>query len=256
MKIIDTHSHLYLAQFAGDLPDVIRRAEQQQVCISLLPNIDSVSVIPMLEVCAQFPNHCKPMIGLHPTHVKDNFEDEYKKVFSYFDPGKFVAIGEIGVDLYWDNTYAEQQCEVFRRQLNLAVAHDLPVVIHSRNSFNVIYDILRKEYSSKLRGVFHAYSSSLQNARKVIDMGFMLGIGGVLTYKNCGLAKILPNIDLMHIVLETDAPFLPPHPHRGQRNEPAYLEIIARKVAEIKSMSLQEVAEITTANANVLFNLT
>jgi TatD DNase family protein len=221
----------------------------------LLPNIDSRSVDGMLSLCNAFPENCFPMMGLHPTSVKDNFEEELQLLDEWFEKQKFYAVGETGIDLYWDKTYQKEQEETFIHQINLAKNSKLPIVIHTRNSFDEIFAILEKHNSKELTGVFHCFTGNLPQAEKILEMGFMLGIGGVVTFKNSGLDKVVDELNLKHIVLETDAPYLAPIPYRGKRNESAYILIIADRIAEIKNMTVEKVAEITSANARSLFKI-
>jgi len=255
MQFIDTHTHFYLEEFDSDRDESIARAKSSGVEIFLLPNIDSLSVEPLLKLADAYPDSCLPMIGLHPTSVKENYLDELKMVETHLIKRKFYAIGEIGIDLYWDKTFLEQQREVFRHQLRMAKASNLPVAIHMRNSFEHVYSIVREEAGPDLRGVFHCFPGNVQQARQVIDLGFYLGIGGVLTFKNSGLQQVVKEIPLEHILLETDAPFLAPDPYRGKRNESSYIPLIADKIALLKEIPLAEVARVTTANAKQLFNL-
>jgi TatD DNase family protein len=253
---IDTHTHLYLEEFDLDREDTIRRAISSGTLKMLLPNIDSSSWDSMLQLCKQFPNNCYPMAGLHPTSVKaDSVEGELKKVERMLHSEAFVAVGEIGIDLYWDKTFLAEQEEAFRYQLRLAKKLHLPVAIHMRNSFDEIWNVLEPETGPDLKGVFHCFSGNLAQAQKVIEAGFMLGIGGVITFKNSGLQDVVKAVDLNHIVLETDSPYLAPSPYRGQRNESSYIPLIAAKIAEITGKTLQEVAAITTSNASHLFKL-
>lgn len=255
MTLVDTHTHLYLPEFTEDLPQAIARAKNQGVEYFLIPNIDLESVEPMLKVCSQLPESCFPMIGMHPTSIKGDYQAELKSVLNFYEAGKFIAIGEIGIDLYWDKTYLKEQVEAFRIQLDFAMANNLPVVIHCRDSFQPIMDVLKDYKNKPLRGVFHAFSGPKEQAELIIKQGFKLGIGGVLTYKNSKLKDTLAPIPLEHIVLETDSPYLTPVPKRGERNESGYVLYICQKLAEIKDMSIEEVARITTANAKELFGL-
>jgi len=257
MVFTDTHTHLYLEEFDNDRSSVIYQAIEAGVRYMLLPNIDSTSVEGMLALGAQFPGHCLPMMGLHPTSVKADFMKEIAMVENNLDhnPQQFYAIGEIGIDLYWDKTYMEQQVEAFSRQLELAVKYDLPAVIHTRNSFDVTIDILEKMNQPKLKGVFHCFSGNIDQAKRATALGFKLGIGGVVTYKNSGLQQVVEAMKMEDLLLETDAPFLTPVPHRGKRNESRYIPIIAQKISEIKNLALDDVAKITTENAMALFNL-
>jgi TatD DNase family protein len=253
---VDTHSHLYLEEFNLDRDDTIRRAINSGTLKMLLPNIDSSSWEPMLQLCRQFPNNCYPMAGLHPTSVNaETVESELSEVGMRLQTEEFVAIGEIGIDLYWDRTFLMEQEEALNWQLLLARKYKLPVVIHMRNSFDEIWKVLEPLTGKGLTGVFHCFSGNLEQAHKVIDAGFMLGIGGVVTFKNSGLQDVVKAIGLDHLVLETDSPYLAPMPYRGQRNESSYIPIIAAKIAEITGKPLQKVAAITTENANKLFRI-
>ena len=256
MNFIDTHCHLYLQEFADDRHAAIQKAIDAGVTKILLPNIDSSSWQPMLELFRKYPGICFPMAGLHPTSVlPETIDSEMDEVKRQLETGDYIAIGEIGVDLYWDKTHQALQEETFRYQIQLAKKHKLPVAIHVRKSFDEVWHILKPETGADLKGVFHCFPGDEMQARRVIDAGFLLGIGGVVTFKNSGLQKVVAAVGPEHIILETDAPFLAPAPYRGKRNEPAYIPIIAEKVAELCGMSVDEVAEITTGNAARLFNL-
>jgi TatD DNase family protein len=255
MILTDSHAHLYLEQFDADRHDVIRRAIEQDVRYMILPNIDKGSIIPMMQLVTDFPENCFPMMGLHPTSVKEDYADHLESVHEWLKKEKFYAIGEMGIDLYWDKTFFTEQQEAFRIQVCLALEYDLPLVIHSRNSFDEIFKLLDEENKPGLKGVFHCFTGNLEQAEHITGMGFMLGIGGVLTYKNSGLAEVVKAIPLEKILLETDAPFLAPVPHRGKRNESAFIENIAIKIADIKGISIEEVADITTKNALALFKI-
>lgn len=255
MQLIDTHSHLYLKNFDTDLDEVLARAVEDGVSRILLPNIDANSILPLRKLTTEHPGVFFPMMGLHPTSVKDNYKEEFDAIRNELMKGEYIAVGEIGIDLYWDKTHLREQSLVFEQELNLALEKDLPVVIHARESLDVVAEILERYRGKSLRGVFHAFAGSPEQAFRVIDRGFLLGIGGIVTYKNSGLDRVVREVDLSRIVLETDAPFLPPVPKRGMRNEPAFLKYIAEKVAEIKSVACSEVAEITTANALELFRI-
>lgn len=255
MILVDTHTHLYLPEFDQDLPQAIARATNMGVQYLLIPNIDLESVEPMLRVCNQYPSTCYPMLGLHPTSVKPGFQQELDLILKYYEGHHYIAIGEIGIDLYWDKTHIAEQIEAFRIQLDFALQHNLPVVIHCRDSFQPIMEVLKDYKGKPLRGVFHAFSGPREQADLIIKQGFKLGIGGVLTYKNSKLKDTLATIPLEHIVLETDSPYLTPVPKRGERNESAYVSYVCQKLAEIKNMNTDEVAEVTTANALELFRL-
>ena len=257
MVFTDSHTHLYAEEFDDDRDAMFRRAGQHGVMYLFLPAIDSVYHEKMLRVVSSFPHLCYPMMGLHPTSVKENYKKELKIVEDYLaNPAlKFYAIGEVGIDLYWDKTHEEAQRLAFECQLDLAVKYDLPVVIHTRNSMDMALGILTERHDRRLHGVFHCFSGNTEQAKRAVGLGFMLGIGGVITYKNSGLQTVVQNTGLEHLLLETDAPWLPPVPYRGQRNEPSYIPVIAQKIAEIKNVPLETVAEITTSNALRLFGL-
>ncbi len=255
MILTDTHAHLYLEQFDQDRDEMVQRAIDKGVRYLFLPNIDRDSVAPMLSLAGAYPSHCFPMMGLHPTSVKEDFEDQLEIISDWLGKGKFCAIGEMGIDLYWDRTFFPQQQEAFRTQARLARQYQLPLVIHSRNSFPEISDLLEETWEPGLTGVFHCFTGDKAQAHHILELGFKLGIGGVLTYKNSGLKEVLKDISLEHILLETDAPFLAPSPNRGKRNESAYIYDIAVALAEVKNISPEEVAEVTTRNAMEFFNI-
>ena len=255
MFFIDTHTHLYLEQFDTDRAEMIQRAFDNNVNYMLLPNIDSSSIKSMMNLCDHYPKNCFPMMGLHPTSVKENYKEELKKMEEQFSKRNFNAVGEIGIDLYWDKTFKKEQEDAFRFQIELALEKNLPIVIHSRESFDDIFFILEDYRNSGFTGVFHCFTGTSEQADKITELGFKLGIGGVITFKNSRLDKVIAYIDLSHIILETDAPYLTPTPHRGKRNESAYIPLIADKIAQIKNTSLENVAKITTQNAIELFNL-
>jgi len=221
-----------------------------------LPAIDMSSFTAMKSLAARFPQNCLPMIGLHPTSVNELVEKELDFVESELSTGKYIAIGEIGIDLYWDQTFKSEQTEAFRRQLHWAKQYQLPVAIHMRDSFNEVYEIVKEEADGNLKGVFHCFTGNETDAKKIIDLGFYLGIGGVVTFKNSGLGDVVANLPLESLLLETDAPFLTPAPFRGKRNDSHYIPYIAKKVAELTHRSVEEIAEITTNNSKRLFKLT
>lgn len=255
MILTDTHAHLYLEHFDNDREESIRHAISRGVHYMLLPNIDRDSILPMMELVNKFPANCFPMMGLHPTSVKAGFEEQLETIRLWLKKEKFYAIGEMGIDLYWDKTFFPEQQQAFRTQAELALEYDLPLVIHSRNSFNEIFKLLDEVYKPGLKGVFHCFTGDLAQAEHITGLGFYLGIGGVLTYKNSGLPEVLEQIPLENLLLETDAPFLAPAPHRGRRNESAFIPVIAAELARIKKVSLEELASITTKNAMELFRL-
>ncbi len=253
MILTDTHTHLYLEHFDNDRDEMLKRAFDAGVKYMLLPNIDSKSAPKMIELCNKYPDNLFPMMGLHPTDVKENYEEELEMVSRLLREQKFYAIGETGIDLYWDKTYLVEQKAALRYQIALAKEHGLPVVLHVRDSFDEIFETLEATADERLTGVFHCFTGTAAQAGRAIRLGFRLGLGGVLTYKNSGLDKVVESIDIKHFVLETDSPFLTPVPFRGKRNESAYLRFIAEKLAIIKGISLNEVAEKTTRNAQALF---
>ncbi len=255
MIFIDTHTHLYLEQFDEDRKEVVGNAIQKGIQYMFLPNIDKDSIKGMMELSAEFPENCFPMIGLHPTSVGPDFREQLNIIKEKLDNDKFIAVGEIGIDLYWDKTYFREQEEAFRIQIHWANESGLPVAIHSRNSFSEIINILDSENIKGLKGVFHCFSGNLEEAEKVSGMGLKLGIGGVLTFRKSGLDKVVEQMGIEHMVLETDSPFLSPVPYRGKRNESAYIYIIAEKMAQIKGLTLEEVALKTTENALELFKI-
>lgn len=234
---------------------MLEKAEKEGVSKILMPAIDSSTHTVMLELEEERPLTCISMIGLHPCSVKENYLFELKIVRDYLEKRSFKAVGEIGLDFYWDKTFTEQQYAAFNQQIEWALHFDLPIVIHSRNSTNECIEVVSKHQKGKLRGVFHCFSGDIVQAKRVIDLGFYLGIGGVVTFKNSGLDKVMEEIPLEHVVLETDAPYLAPVPFRGKRNEPAYLKYVAEKLAGIKNVEIDEVAKITTDNAEKLFGL-
>lgn len=253
MYIIDTHTHLYLEDFRGDIDQIIERSQKEGIQKLYLPNIDSTSINDLLALEQQFPDTCIAMMGLHPCSVNDNYQQELTIVKQWLDKRYFAAVGEIGLDYYWDKTYVEQQKEAFQQQIEWALAFDIPIVIHSRDSLQECIDMVKQNQKGQLRGVFHCFGGTIEEARQIIDLNFLMGIGGVVTYKKSGLAEVLQNIPLSSIVLETDAPYLTPVPFRGKRNEPSYLKYIIEKIAESKNCSAQEIAEVTTLNAQKLF---
>ena len=251
--MVDTHAHIYLEQFNDDRDAVIARAVERGVGRMLLPNIDLQTIEPMLELCRRYPDNCFPMLGLHPTSVDKDFEQKLTVIESCLEKTEIAAIGETGIDLYWDKQYAGQQMEAFRVHIGWARKYGLPLSIHCRKSYNEIISVLKKEQDGSLTGVFHCFPGNLRQAEEVTALGFMLGTGGVVTYKNAEMATVVQHTGIEHILVETDAPYLPPIPFRGQRNESAYMYNIVQKIAELKSMSVDEVAEATNANAERVF---
>jgi TatD DNase family protein len=255
MILVDTHTHLYLDDFDADWREVVDSAIESGVKYMLLPRIDSETFEDQKKLSEFYPDNCLSMVGLHPTSVNADFEKELLIIENELRSSHYVAIGEIGIDLYWDQTFKEQQKEAFRRQLIWAKEFELPVSIHMRDSFNEIYQIVKEEKTSALNGIFHCFTGTLEESEKIVELGFKMGLGGILTFKNAGLAEVVKDIPMEHLVLETDAPFLSPVPFRGKRNESKYLVQIAEKLAEIKGITLAEVAEMTTANAASVFKL-
>ncbi len=254
--MIDTHSHIYSEEFDEDRAEVILRAKEVGVKQIILPNVDSESLSRMLALEAEYPDYCFAAIGLHPTSVGANYKDELQLVRDELQRRKYVAIGEIGIDLYWDKTFIKEQIVAFQQQINWALEYDLPVIIHVRDSFDETMAALQPFKGSKLSGVFHSFTGNLEQAKEIIDFGgFKLGINGIVTFKNSGLSETLKNIDLKNIVLETDSPYLTPVPFRGKRNESSYVQFVCKQLAFIYSLSEEEVDEITTQNAQNLFKI-
>jgi len=255
MQLIDTHTHLYLPEFDTDRDEVVNRAVDNGIVKMLMPNIDFKSVDLMLSAESRYPGICHSMIGLHPTSVKDDYLSQLDKLENLFTKHKFIALGEIGIDLYWDKTFHKEQLIALRRQITFALVNGLPVVVHSRESFPEVFSVLDEFEGKGLKGVLHAFTGNIKDAEKAIGMGFKLGIGGIVTFKNSGLDKIVKEIGPENLILETDSPYLAPVPHRGKRNESSYICIINKKLAEIFGMSEEEVASITYTNSTRLFNL-
>jgi TatD DNase family protein len=254
MILTDTHTHLYSKDFDSDRKTLIESAINNGVKRFFLPNIDIDSIPGMIEVEEQFPNHCFAMMGLHPCSVNATYQNQLKVIKHWLGKRKFVGIGEIGIDLYWDKTFKIEQQDAFRTQIQLAKEYNLPYVIHSRNSFNEVMEIVSEFKQDTIKAIFHCFSGTVEQAEEVIAAGnFKLGIGGVVTFKNSGLDKVVEAIDLKHLVLETDAPYLAPIPYRGKRNEPDYLLLVAKKIAEIKNISVEEVAAVTSQNSIEVF---
>jgi TatD DNase family protein len=255
MQFIDTHAHVYAPELASDIELVIKNAISTGIEKILMPAIDSASLEAMLKVEQQFPNHCIAMMGLHPCYVKENYQEELALVETWLAKRKFIAIGEIGLDYYWDKTFAKEQQLVFETQMQWALDMQLPIVIHTRNAMGETIELVKPFAKKGLRGVFHCFSGSKESAEQIIGMDFHLGLGGVLTYKNAGVAEAVKDIPMEYLVLETDAPYLAPVPYRGKTNEPAFMLEVAKKLAEIKSMPLHEIAAMTNSNAKKLFSL-
>ena len=252
---IDSHAHIYADQFKPDQASVIGKARDAGVTQILMPNIDHTSVDAMLQTEADYPGTCLAMMGLHPCSIQKEFQKELYAVENWLNKRRFIAIGEAGLDLYWDKTFLPQQQEALQVQVAWAKQYQLPLVLHTREAFTEVYDLIGKMQDGTLTGVFHCFSGTAAEAEKVIKLGFYLGIGGVATFKNGGLDKVLPAVGLDRLLLETDCPYLAPMPHRGKRNEPAYLPLVAQKVADLLQVSLADVVQKCTANTQKLFNL-
>jgi TatD DNase family protein len=255
MQLIDTHTHTYLPEFDKDRDEVIKRSVNCGVVKLLMPNIDLQSIETMLSVSSRYPGICLPMIGLHPTSVKDDYGHQLDQMEFLLTQHKFIAIGETGIDLYWDKTHLKEQMSALKRQVEFAIKSYLPVVIHSRDSFHEVFETLEEFRGEKLKGVFHAFSGTIKDAERALKMGFKLGIGGMITFKNSGLDKVVKEIGPEHLILETDSPYLAPAPHRGKRNESSYLALINSKLAEITGLSEEQTASLTYSNSSDLFNI-
>jgi len=254
MKLVDSHAHIYLKEFKDDLELIIDRARETGVEAIYMPNIDHTSIDDMLAVADKYPGYCIPMMGLHPCSVGKSFEKDLYEVEDWLEKGGFAAVGEIGTDLYWDKTFWRQQQEALRIQLEMAKKFELPFVIHCRDSIDETINFIAPLNNKKLKGVFHCFGGSIQQAEDIIAMGFKLGLGGVVTFKNGGLNEVMENISLDDIMLETDSPYLAPMPYRGKRNEPAYVLKVCEKIANVKNISANDVAIRTSANSLSLFN--
>lgn len=252
---VDTHCHLYLPEFEEDIDLVLQRAEQEGITKFFLPAIDSSFHDSLLMLEKRFSSRCVAMMGLHPTSVKENYEEELRSVEQWLQKRKFAAVGEIGLDFYWDETFKSEQIRAFEQQIDWALFYDRPVVIHSRNALDECIGIIKSKQTGTLKGVFHCFSGTASQAIAIIETGLYLGIGGVLTYKNSGLAEVISGVSLEHIVLETDAPYLAPVPYRGKRNESSYLKYVIEKLTIIKNTTPEEIGRITSANAENIFRL-
>ncbi len=255
MLFIDTHTHLYVEEFCNDSYEVVNRAIEKGIHYMLFPNIDSTTVEDMMALHLEFPDNCLPMMGLHPTSVTENFEEELQKVANSLQMGYYCGVGEIGLDLYWDKQFKEQQKEAFGFQLRLAKKFKLPVSIHIRNAFDLALSIVKEELTDDLSGVFHCFTGDYHQAKQIMDVGFKIGIGGIITFKNSGLYDTVKKIPLNELVLETDAPYLTPVPFRGKRNESAYLTYVAEIIAKSKGLNIDEVARTTSRTASLMYNL-
>lgn len=253
--MIDTHCHLYTKEFEKDIDEVIKRATAEGVHKFYLPAIDKSCTASMDLLEQKYPYKCFAMAGLHPCSVKENYEEEIEHIKWQLLQRKFCGIGETGLDFYWDKTFIKQQYECLEIQIELALEYDLPLILHTRDALHETIEVIKKYKHTALRGIFHCFGGSLEQANDIIKTGFYMGIGGVLTYKNAGLAEVLKNIDMKHLVLETDAPYLTPVPFRGKRNESSYLKYVVEKIATIKNISDEEVESITTTNAEKIFGV-
>ncbi|WP_421890435.1 TatD family hydrolase [Marinoscillum sp.] len=253
MILIDSHAHIYTDEFKADIEEVIARAREVGVDRIYMPNIDHESIDDMLNMAEKYPGFCIPMMGLHPCSVKKDFEKQLYEVEEFLSKGGFCAVGEMGTDLFWDKTLFEEQKEAFRIQCELALRHQLPIVIHCRESIDETIALVKPYAKRGLTGVFHCFTGSLEQANEVIGLNFKLGLGGVATFKNGGMEPVIQGVSLEHVLLETDSPYLAPAPHRGKRNEPAYTQIVAQKIAEILDREVVEIGEITSQNSKTLF---
>jgi TatD DNase family protein len=256
MILTDTHSHLYSDKFNDDRDDMMQRCFDAGVQRIFLPNIDSTSIEGMLELKEKYPDAVFPMMGLHPCHVKENYKQELEIAYEWLQKGGFVAVGEIGLDLYWDKSTLGIQIDAFKTQCEWAKALGLPIVIHARDSFDEIFEVLDEVNDERLKGIFHCFTGTPEQGQRVLDYGdFFLGIGGVVTFKKAGLDKTVAQLPLDKLVLETDSPYLAPTPYRGKRNETAYLTHIAAKIAEVHNTSIEQVADVTTQNSVTIFGV-
>lgn len=250
--MIDTHSHIYLKDFKEDFDEMLARASKEGIDEIYMPNIDVDSIPNLKEVAANHPQ-CKPMMGLHPGSVKEDYQEQLAVMFEELENRKYYAVGEIGMDLYWDKTFIEEQRKAFAIQIEKAKELGLPIVIHCREAFDEIFEVLEAYHDDPLYGIFHCFTGTLEQAHRALSLNMKLGIGGIVTFKNAGLDKVVEKLNVHDLVLETDAPYLAPAPHRGKRNEPAYTALVALKVASLLNISLSEVENITTANAKAIF---
>ena len=251
--MIDTHAHIYLEQFKEDIDDVITRSKELGMERIYLPNIDHRSIDDMLSLEEKYPEFCLATMGLHPCSVKADFEKELYLVEDWLSKREFVAIGEMGTDLYWDKTFFDQQVEAFKVQAQWAKDYKLPIIIHCRESLHMTIDFVEDLKDDNLSGVFHCFNGSVEQANRIKELGFYIGLGGVSTFKNAGMDKVIPEISMDNVVLETDSPYLAPVPHRGKRNEPSYTHLVAQKIADYRETGLENIIAKTTENANRLF---
>lgn len=256
MIFTDSHTHIYSSKFSDDRDEMLNKAFDERIERLFMPNIDSTSIEGMLELAEKYPNNCFPMMGLHPCSVGESVEEEMYIVENELKKGIYYAVGEIGIDLYWDKTYQKQQEDAFRKQIEWAKQMRLPIVIHCREAFDEILAILDEVNDADLKGIFHCFTGTYEQAKHILNYGdFYLGIGGVVTFKKAGLDKVVEQLKIENLVLETDSPYLAPSPHRGKRNESSYLMFVAEKVAELLNISIEEVAEVTTENSKKIFGV-
>ena len=255
MYLIDTHTHIYDHQFSLDRSETVKRALEAGVSMMLLPNVDALTIAPMLQLHEQFPDCTRVMMGLQPEEVKEDYKTVLSQMEKELERGVYVGVGEVGLDFYWDSTFEKQQLDAFETQLDWAKQLKLPLSIHCRNAFDKMVNILEKNQDGGLRGIMHCFTGTEEEAKVYLEFGFHLGLGGVTTYKNCGVKDYLPNLPLDRIVLETDAPYLAPVPCRGKRNESAFLVHTAQRIADILQMPIEKLAAVTTANVQSLFGL-
>jgi len=252
--LIDTHTHLYLPEFHEEMESYIDRCKKQNISKLYLPNIDSSSIEDVHKLADNYPGYCIPMMGLHPCYVKEDYADQLKIIENNLEKRKYAAVGEIGIDLHWDKSFKKHQIDAFRRQINMAKTYKIPIVIHSREAQDLTIEIVKEMKDQNLTGIFHCFSGSIEQAQEIMAIGdFYMGIGGVLTYKNSGLDKVVAGIPLSHLVLETDAPYLTPTPHRGKKNESSYITYVAEKLALVKKMTVEEIGRVTSENAAKVF---
>jgi TatD DNase family protein len=254
MTIYDTHAHIYLDQFKEDVDDVIEYAREKEVAKIIMPNIDHTSIEDMLELENRFQNYCYAAMGLHPCSVGREFEKELYTVEKWLNERPFLAIGETGLDLYWDKTYFEQQKEALKIQIAFAKKFEIPIILHTRDSMDETIELIEEQQDGQLTGVFHCFTGNLEQAKRIKELNFFVGLGGVSTFKNGGMDKIIPKMDFDHVVLETDSPYLAPVPYRGKRNQPGFVRVVLEYIALLTSEEVEDIASITSANADRLFN--
>lgn len=255
LRFVDTHTHLYLPDFDIDRDACLKNALDAGVDRMILPNIDSHSVEALNQLTEASPQNFFPLMGLHPTYVKEDYLNELNCIFTHLESGKYKGVGEIGLDLYWDQKYLKEQTDAFLKQINYAIEKKLPAIIHVRDAFDETFKALESLKAKKIEGIFHAFTGNLEQAQKAIEMGFLIGIGGIISFKNTHLKEVVRNLDLNHLVLETDSPYLAPVPYRGKRNQSSYLPLVAECIAELKGLRVEEVALVTTKNAERIFQL-